>query len=102
MIEKGRGPKLGKLRIIQLAEDDLNFVLKIIWAIGMQGNAVNAKILDTAEYEVPGKACYRAVLSKILFLDISRQTLTEIGIGDLDAMACFDRVVPTMAVITCQ
>jgi hypothetical protein len=68
----------------------------------MQGNAVKEKMLDPAQYVVPGKAGYGAVLSKILFLDISRQTRSECGFGDLDALACFDRVLPSMAVITCQ
>jgi hypothetical protein len=102
MLEKGKDPILGSLCIIQIAEADLNFVLKIIWAVGMQHHAVKHKLLDPAQTALLGKTCYSAVFSKVLFIDICRQMRYEGCYMETDAKACFDRVLPTLAIITCR
>ena len=102
ILEKGKGPKLGSLRIIQLAEADLNFVLKVIWSKGLIDHATTENLLDPAQYALPGKQCIGAVLAKVLFLDICRQMRTDCGFAETDAKACFDRVIPLLAIVTCR
>jgi hypothetical protein len=57
--------------------------------------------LDKAQFALPGQTCNNAVLSKILFLDLARQTLSP-KLSDYDAPAAFDIVLLNSSVITCQ
>jgi hypothetical protein len=77
MLEKGKGRFIEHLRIIQLCEADLNMVLHIIWGRHLIRNALNHRALDTSQFAIPGQTCNNAVLNKVLFCDLSRQTLSE-------------------------
>jgi hypothetical protein len=90
------------LRIIQLCEADLNFILHIIWGKRLIRHALRHKALNTAQYALPGKTCSNAVLNKQLFLDLSRQTLTPGVLTDYDVTAAFDRVLTGLSIVTCQ
>ena len=64
--------------------------------------AHNLGAYDSAQVTITGKTCCSTILSKILFFDILRQ-LKECGaLMENDAKACFDRVLPALAVLTCQ
>jgi hypothetical protein len=102
MLEKGKGRFIDNLRIIQLCEADLNFVLHCIWGHHLIRHASNNKLLNTSQYTIPGQTCNNAVLSKTLFLDLSRQTLTPGVLSDFDATAVFDRVLIELSIITYQ
>ncbi len=84
------------LQIIQLVEADLNFVLHTIWGKCLIHHSMVSKALNSSQYALPGKTCNNAVLSKLLFLDISRQTLSLGILTDYDATAAFDRVLATL------
>jgi hypothetical protein len=102
MIEKGKRRFIDNLQIIQLVEADLNFVLHTIWGYQLIRQALHHSALDKAQFALPGQTCNNAVLSKILFLDLSRQTLSPGILTDYDATAAFDRVLLNLSVITCQ
>jgi hypothetical protein len=53
-------------------------------------------------YALPGQTCNTAVLNKLLFLDLSRQTLTPGVLFDYDAKAAFDRVLARLSEVMCQ
>jgi hypothetical protein len=48
--------------------------------------------MNQSQYARPGQTCHNSVLNKLLFLDLSRQTLSPGIMTDFDAMAAFDRV----------
>jgi hypothetical protein len=102
MIEKSKGKFVENLRIIQLCEADLNFVLNAIWGYRLTRNRLRQKIFNDSQYAMPGLTCNSAVWSKILYCDLTRQTLTKGMLTDYDATAAFDRILHALAVITCR
>lgn len=102
MLEKGKGNHLDHLRIIQLCEADLNFLLNIVWGKRMINNAQRKNLLSNSQYALPGMTCQSAVWNKVAFCDILRQSYTPGIITDYDATAAFDRVLHTITSITCQ
>jgi hypothetical protein len=102
MIEKGKGQLVDNLCIIQLVEADLNFVLHTIWGHRLIRHAMNHKLLNADQYAIPGQTCNNAVLNKILFLDLSHQTLSDGILTDYDTTATFDRVIAGLSIVTCQ
>jgi hypothetical protein len=70
MIDKGKGKFVGNLRIIQLCEADLNFILQVIWGHRLICHACCHFVLDSSQYALPGQICNMAVISKLLFLDL--------------------------------
>lgn len=102
MFEKGKGHYVENLRIIQLCEADLNFVLHVIWGHRLIRHATTRKALDAAQYALPGQTCHNAVPHKNLFLDLSCQTLTSGVMSDFDATAVFDWVLSSLSIVTCQ
>ncbi len=102
MLEKGKGHYVENLRIIQLCEADLNFVLNIIWGYRLVRNAQKAHQLNSSQYANPGQTCHSAVWNKTLYCDLMRQTLSAGIMTDYDATAAFDRVLHAMSIITCR
>jgi hypothetical protein len=51
---------------------------------------------------MPGSTCNSAVWSKVLFCDLTRQTLSKGMLTDYNASAAFDRVLHAISVITCR
>lgn len=58
---------------------------------------MNENALDDAQYTLPGMTCNSTILNKVLFLDLTQQTLTPGKMTDYDATAAFDRVLHSMA-----
>jgi hypothetical protein len=102
MILKGKGWFIKHLRIIQLCEAYLKFVLHVIWGYRLLCQALCFPALDKAQYAIPGQTCNNAILNKILFLDLSHQTLSLGILTDFDAMAAFDRVLLGLSIVTSQ
>ncbi len=102
MLEKGKGRFVENLRIIQLCEADLNFVLNIIWGYRLVRNAQKGHHLDPSQYAHPGQTCHSTVWNKTLYCDLMRQTLSAGIMTDYDATAAFDRVLHAMSIITCR
>jgi hypothetical protein len=97
MLEKGKGRHVEHLRIIQLCEADLNFVLNIIWGYYLIRSAQKENQLDNSKYALPGQTCHSAVWNKVLYCDLMRQTLSTGIMTDYDATAAFDRVLHAMS-----
>ncbi len=102
MLEKGKGHFIENLRIIQLCEVDLNFVLNLLWGHRMTRLALKHKALNSSQYALPGSTCNSAVWNKLLFLDLTRQMLTPGCMTDYDATAAFDRVLSGLSIVTCR
>lgn len=100
MLEKGKGRNIGNLRIIQLVEANLNFTLHIIWGKRLMCHALC--YLDKAQFAIPGQTWHNAILNRILYLDLLRQTLMPGLMLDYDARAAFDRVINGIANLACQ
>ena len=102
MLEKGKGHHINNLRIIQLLEADLNFVLRLIWGRRLNRAAHGKGHYNTAQYAVPGSLCNSAVLQKVLFADMLRQTHQVGAIKEFDVKAAYDRGIPALATVTCM
>lgn len=85
-----------------MCEADLNFVLHTIWGHRFIRHAKKHLALSSTQYAVPVQTCNNAVLNKVLFCDLSHQTLTPGVLKDFDTTAVFDRVVAGMLITTCQ
>ena len=102
MLEKGKGNYINNLRIIQLLEADLNFVLRLVWGRRLNRAAKNKGIYDASQYAVPGSLCNSAALQKVLYLDLMRQCQETGFMIDFDAKAAYDSVIPALATVTCK
>jgi len=102
MLEKGKGRFIENLQIIQLCKADLNFVLHVIWGHHLICHAKKNNSLSTSQYALPGETCNNAVLKKMLFCDLSRQSLSPDVLTDFDATAAFNRVIAGLSIITCE
>lgn len=102
MIEKGKGRYIENLWIIQVVEANLNFVLHTIWGHQLIWHGTTHSILDSSHYALSGQTCNNAILNKMLFLDISRQSLSPGILSNFDATAAFDWVLAGLLVVTCK
>jgi hypothetical protein len=102
MLDKGKGRLVNNLRIIQFVEADLNMVLNTIWGTRLIRQAKHSSALDDSQYALPGQTCPNTVMNKVLFLDLSRQTLTSGVLTDFGASAALDRVLGSLSVLTCE
>lgn len=66
------------------------------------GETINHNAFDPVQYAIPGQTCNNAVLNKMLFLDLSQQTLSPGVMIDYDAKAAFDRVINGLAITACR
>ena len=102
MLEKGKGPAIENLRIIQLLEADMNWLLRFLWGRQLDRHAMDAGVYNEAQFASPGKLCQSAIVNKVLFFDLLRQTKQYGALMDNDATAAFDRVLPALCVVTCR
>mmetsp|Transcript_24392 Transcript_24392/g.34970 ORF Transcript_24392/g.34970 Transcript_24392/m.34970 type:complete len:783 (+) Transcript_24392:946-3294(+) len=102
MLDKGKGVYINNLRIIQLLEADLNFIIGFIWSKRLNQAASRANLFNSSQYALPGKTCNSAVLKKVLFFDLLRQTQQAGSIVDFDAKAAYDSIMPALATATCM
>jgi len=65
-------------------------------------HATYHKKLNTSQFTIPGQTCNNAVLNKVLFCDLSCQTLSSGVLTDFDAMAAFDHVIAGLSMATCK
>jgi len=74
----------------------------VVWGHRLFHQALCFSALDKAQYALPGQTCNNAILNKVLFLDLSRQTLSPGILTDFDASATFGRVLAGMSIVTSQ
>ena len=102
MLDKGKGVFINNLRIIQLLEADLNFILGFIWSKRLNQAASMNGFFNQSQYALPEKTCNSAVPKKVLFFDLLRQTQQAGSIVDFDAKAAYDSIIPALATVICM
>ena len=98
ILEKGKGPVLGKLRTIKLLECDLNFGLKWAFAWRLGKFADKHQLYNQNQHALPGKWCHSPALNKTLTFDLLMQTHINGAFGDYDAIASFDRLAMSLMI----
>ena len=103
-IEKVPGnPRVDKLRTLQLLEGDMQRMMQIIWARRMVWNAEDKKqLMDNQMGSRKGKSALSAVLFKRLSYDIIRQRREAAAVFNNDASGCYDRMIPSIAMMACR
>ena len=95
MLEKVIGlDRIDKVRVIHIMEANLNLLMGILFGRRFSQNA--EKHGRNSEYQwgaSKGRQCIDVVLLKQLTYEISRLTRTSSATMDIDAAACFDRMV---------
>jgi hypothetical protein len=86
ILEKGKGPFLGKLCTIKLLECDLNFGLKwdFTWRLGKFAD--KHQLYNQNQHALPGKWCHSPALNKTLTFDLMMQTHLDGSFGDYDTI----------------
>jgi hypothetical protein len=103
MLEKTPGwPNICKLRIIHLFEADYNLFLKLIWGKRLIRQADGLKILHPQQHARPRRTCIQPILLRQLTFDLCRQTRTDLSLFDLDATACYDRIIVCLAMLAAR
>jgi hypothetical protein len=93
-------PRITRIRRITLIEADLNVCLSELFGRRLMANAEKHGILHKAQFgSRQGKMAISTVLLKRLSYDIIRQTRMDACIFDNDASACYDRIIPSIAMI---
>ena len=101
MIPKDPGtPRITRMRRITLIEADLNTCLSELFGRRLMINAEKHGILHKAQFgSRQGKMAISAVLLKRLSYDIIRQARMDACMLDNDATACYDRMIPSIAML---
>ncbi len=74
----------------------------MIWGDRLICHAHHHSILNLLQFAIPGQTCNNTVLSKVLFFDLSRQSLLPGVLTDFDATAAFNRVLVGLSIATCK
>ena len=104
MLEKDKGqPKLHRLRIIQLFEVDLNFLLSLVFGHRLMKFARKHCRLNESQYgSISEKQAQLVVLNKVLTYNRIRLTHQDAATSKFDAAANYDMILPVLAMIACQ
>ena len=93
-------PRIHRMRTIHIIEAELQFVSKYVYVIQMMGNAEKLGLISDEQYGGRnGRQAQSAVLNKICYGDISRQTRVNWACMDDDAKACYDRIIPCLSAV---
>ena len=104
MIEKNKdiGPRIDKLRVINLLEANYNFVLKLIWGRRLIRRASEQRLISPAQHARPGHIAQSTVLSKVISYDLIRLARLTAASMDNDAAGCYDKIVPPHGMLCCR
>jgi hypothetical protein len=103
MIEKiDSFPVITKLRIIHLFEADYNLILKLLWGKRLMAHANRHQLINAQQYARKRSTALQPAMLRELVFDVCRQTKKDVSIGDLDATACFDRIIVCLAMLAAR
>ena len=100
MLQKDVGnPRIHRLRIIHIYEADYNLLLAVKWRQALF-HAEAHQLLNEGLYgSRPGKSAHDPAFMEVLQHETYRMSMKS-GINfDLDAASCYDRILPSMAVL---
>ena len=94
--------KIHRTRIIHIYEADFNLMLGLKWRHAMyQSEALN--MLDDGQYvSRPGRNAIDPVMLEELQFEVSRLSRQMMIQTNYDAMACYDRIIPSLAMLVSQ
>ena len=94
--------RLHRTRVIHIYEADFNLALGIKWRNAMH-QAEDLRLLNNGQY---GSRPYRNAIDPVfleeLQLEISRATRKPLVLTNYDAMACYDRIIPSLGMTVSQ
>ena len=100
ILEKGKGPLLGKLRIIQLLEADLQLIIRLFAVDRMSDKIEHDNRIAKANYgSRRNYSIENIILEKRLLYDISKQNGKHTIHNMTDLQACYDRQLPQVCSI---
>ena len=104
MLEKLPGkPRIDKLRIIQLFENDINLTYGILFSRRLLWHAEKQKRLGDEQWgSRTGKSAIDTALMKRITYEMIQLTRCTAGTFDNDAKACYDRIVMNLALLRAQ
>ena len=90
MLEKGKGPRIDKLRIIQLISADLQLLMRVIILPGAEA-VYHEKKLNESQYARKKTTVMSALVEKRLMIEQSKLTREDSMWVVSDMTACYDR-----------
>ena len=104
LLEKIPGtPRIDKFRVIHIFEADLNLVFGILWNRRLMRHCEQQQTLGPDQWgSRPGRSSIDAAMLKRLTYELSSLTRTDHGTFDNDAKACYDRIIPSLAMRVCK
>ena len=99
LLPKDDGCKVHRYRLLHLYEEDLNMYLKIIIAKKIRDRTELGGIGEEQWGGRKEKSAPDMGLSTALTFDFSKMSTTSIGYLDLDAAACYDRIIRRIAIL---
>ena len=104
LIEKKIGtPYIHKFRVLHIIEGDLQFISKFFYSYKMMRKAEdNGMITDEQYGGRKQRMAQSVVLNKLMYYNISHQTLTSCAFMDDEARACYDRIVTRLSSADCR
>ena len=94
---------LDKLRVIQLLEADLNSYLRNHYSYKLIRQAHRDNLISDLQFgSKPGSMSTSNLLQKVLSFDLIRFLRASAVIFNNDAKACYDRIIPSIALLCCQ
>ena len=100
MIEKGKGPVVGKLQTIQLIEANLQIIIRIFINYRVKGKIEQDSRISKANYRSRGKySIENTILEKRIIYDYSIHIYQHTIYNMTDLEACYDRQLPNIGSI---
>lgn len=91
IVEKGKGPILGKLRIIQLIEADLQLLMRIFFSLRTEGNIETDQRIAQCNFgSRRGYSVESCILEKRLLYESNLFDKTQLVHTISDLEACYD------------
>ena len=101
LLPKDKGSrKVHRFRNLQIVEADANMLVKHVVARQTLGHAEDKHLIPDEQWGGrPGRSCTDLGVDKTLTIEYAMLTRTPLGVVELDATACYDRIVKTVGVI---
>ena len=97
MLEKGKGPRLKKSRILEMIEADLQLVMRTCLGVRMDDRVeTDSRVSKCNHGSRKGHSIENALLEKRLIFDLAKKTEDSCAHVTSDLEACYDRQLPNI------